>query len=104
MIGNLYLSQENATDWELGYVFARAFWHCGYAAESARALMQHAFTCEGAERIVAMCDPQNVASWRLMERLGMRRTQELKRNVFFFRDENGEPIWHDTYVYEKEKE
>ena len=34
-----------------------------------------------------------------MERLGMRREGEWKKNVFFFRDENGNPLWKDTYQY-----
>lgn len=46
-----------------------------------------------------MCDPENTASWRLMERLGMRRKGELKQNVYFFCDPEGNPIWKDTYEY-----
>lgn len=30
-------------------------------------------------RVTAMCDPENTASWRLMERLGMRREGEWKQ-------------------------
>lgn len=50
-------------------------------------------------RVTAMCDPENTASWRLMERLGMRRKGELKQNVYFFCDPEGNPIWKDTYEY-----
>ena len=46
-----------------------------------------------------MCNPENESSWKLMERVGMRREGHLKKNVFFFKDENGEPIWQDTYEY-----
>lgn len=104
LIGNIYLSRENETDWELGYVFARGHWGRGYATEAARALVAQVFEREQALRVIAMCDPLNPASWRLMERLGMRRIEERKRNVFFFRDEQGEPIWHDTYIYELRRE
>ena len=46
-----------------------------------------------------MCNPENTPSWRLMERLGMRREGHLRKNIWFFRDENGRPIWQDTYEY-----
>ena len=61
--------------------------------------MDWAFRQQSAHRIIAMCDPHNPASWKLMERLGMRREGEWKKNVFFFRDENGNPLWKDTYQY-----
>ena len=100
VIGNLYLHQENDTEWELGYVFAHAYHGHGYATEAARALIDHTFATTDARKIIAMCDPLNAPSWRLMERLGMKRVKELTKNVYFFHDEQGQPIWHDTYVYE----
>jgi len=46
-----------------------------------------------------MCNPENERSWRLLERLGMRREGNLRKNIFFFRNEQGEPLWQDTYEY-----
>ena len=54
---------------------------------------------QGAHRIYAECDPQNQASWRLLERLGMVREAQLRRNVFFWTDKQSLPHWKDTYVY-----
>ena len=34
-----------------------------------------------------------------MERVGMKREAHLRQNVSFHRDENGRPIFSDTYVY-----
>jgi RimJ/RimL family protein N-acetyltransferase len=34
-----------------------------------------------------------------MERLNMRREGHLLKNIFFKRDEEGNPIWNDTYEY-----
>ena len=99
VIGNLYLEKQDDYTWETGWVFNRAFQHHGYATEAARAAMDWAFRQQGAHRIIALCDPRNDASWKLMERLGMRREGEWKKNVFFFRDENGNPLWKDTYQY-----
>lgn len=52
-----------------------------------------------AHRILAMCNPLNTASWKLMERLNMRREAHHIKNNWFFKDENGSPIWQDTYKY-----
>jgi ribosomal-protein-alanine N-acetyltransferase len=46
-----------------------------------------------------MCNPINSASWKLMERLGMRREGHFMQKAFFKRDEKGEPMWHDAYEY-----
>ena len=67
--------------------------------ESAAALMEHAFAKQGARRIIAMASPVNTKSWRVLERLGMRREGHLKRNVFFKTDTEGRPVWLDTYMY-----
>ena len=45
------------------------------------------------------CDPRNVASWKLLEKVGMRREAHLKENIYFFKGENGKPRRKDTYVY-----
>lgn len=99
LIGNLYLGIGDFDTWELGYVFNRAYQGLGYATESAKALLDYAFTQLGARRIIAMCSPKNEHSWRLLERLHMRREGLLLQNVYFKRDNNGEPIWLDTYEY-----
>ena len=98
VIGNLYLGKDEFGG-EIGWVFAKDAQGKGYATEAAHALMDYAFKTEGLHRILAMCDPQNVPSWKLCERLGMRREAHHLSNVYFFRDEKGEPIWKDTYVY-----
>ena len=99
VIGNLYFAHGDFDTWELGYVFHDAYWGRGYAAEACRALLAEGFGSGKVRRVIAMCNPENTASWRLMERLGMRRESHLRKNIWFFRDENGRPIWQDTYEY-----
>lgn len=98
MIGNVYLGQRDFEARELGFVFNRQYWGQGYARESCNALMQHAFAT-GVHRIYGECDPENVHSWRLLERLGFRREAHLRENVYFWKDEQGNPVWKDTLVY-----
>ena len=64
----------------------------------ADAAIQAAFA-SGAHRIYAECDPENEASWRLLESLGFAREAHFRKNVYFKKDSSGNPIWKDTFVY-----
>lgn len=99
VIGNLYFAKQDFDNWELGYVFNSRYQKKGYATESVKALMKYAVKNWGTRRIVAMCNPKNSDSWRLLERVGMRREGHLLRNIYFKVDEMNEPIWLDTYEY-----
>ncbi|MBQ6560259.1 MAG: GNAT family N-acetyltransferase [Erysipelotrichaceae bacterium] len=98
LIRNVYLGKRECNALELGYVFNRQFWGQGYAKESCTALIRKAFS-EGVHRIYAECDPCNAASWKLLEKLGFTSEAHFRKNVFFWKDNNDEPIWKDTYVY-----
>lgn len=100
MIGNVYLGKRDFDALELGFVLNRKYWRKGYAAESCKALIKRAFEY-GIHRIYAECDPQNAASWNLLEQLGFQREAHLRQNIYFWKDEKGVPIWKDTYVYAK---
>lgn len=107
MIGRLYFNQtepKHLLTWELGYIFNPAYHNQGYASESALALVQYAFTHWGVHRVVAYCNPQNIPSWRVMEKIGMRREGYLKQNIYFRRDEDGSPAWQDSFAYGMLKE
>ncbi len=99
MIGNIYFSKQEFEAFELGYVFNHTYQGCGYASESAAALIGRAFEKENAHRIFAMCNPQNKNSWRLLERLGFRREAHFVKDIYFKTDSEHHPIWQDTYVY-----
>jgi RimJ/RimL family protein N-acetyltransferase len=98
VIGNLYLGKQDFDTYELGFVFNKRYQGQGYAYESAKSLIEYTFN-NGARRIIAMCNPKNEKSWRLIERLGLRREGHLKRNIYFKSDGEGRPIWVDTYLY-----
>ena len=99
VIGNLYLAKGDFDTWEIGYVLNSEFWGNGFALESARALISYAFENWGMRRIIAMCNPLNVPSWKLLEHLTFRREGKLIKNIYFFTDDNGNPMWQDTYEY-----
>jgi len=100
MIGNIYVGSRDFHALEIGYVFHKAYWGRGYAAEGCRKVIAAAFS-NGVHRIYAECDPQNPASWRLLEALEFEREAHLRENVYFRNDAEGHPIWKDTYIYAK---
>lgn len=100
MISNIYMGKRDFGALELGYVLNKNYWGYGYAAESCKALIGQAFS-NGVHRIYAECDPHNENSWKLLEALGFEREAHFKKNVYFWKDENGRALWKDTYVYAK---
>jgi RimJ/RimL family protein N-acetyltransferase len=61
---------------EIGWRLGRAHWGRGLATEAARAVLHHAFTAQGQDRIVSIHQVGNVASERVMHKLGMRLDRE----------------------------
>jgi len=57
---------------EVDFIIARSFWGCGYATEAARAALQCGFETLNLDRIIALAKPENVASRRVIEKIGMR--------------------------------
>ena len=65
--------QARATQAELGWALDPAYAGRGLATEAVAALLRLCFDDLRLRRVLANCFADNVASWRLMERLGMRR-------------------------------
>jgi len=55
---------------EIGWRFAPAHWGQGYASEAARAVFAHGRDEIGLRHLICMAYDENVASWRIAERLG----------------------------------
>jgi RimJ/RimL family protein N-acetyltransferase len=66
----------------------------GLATEAVDALLRICFEQLGLRRVTAACFAANEPSWRLMERLGMRREAHTVRDSLH---RSGE--WHDGYCY-----
>ena len=106
VIGNLMVRVEDAwaqvevreraarTQAELGWVLHPDHSGHGYATEAVREILAICFGRLGLRRVVAGCFADNVASWRLMERLGMRREQHTVRDALH---RSGQ--WMDGYGY-----
>jgi RimJ/RimL family protein N-acetyltransferase len=74
-------------------VLNRKYWGHGYMTESACAILEVAFKQLKLHRVWATCDTRNRSSYRVMERLGMRR------EGLFVKDAMEKGEWRDTYLY-----
>jgi RimJ/RimL family protein N-acetyltransferase len=77
--------EEDDTDWslvqedrypdadiEVGYILKRSAWGNGYATEACRRLVQFAFEETELDEIVAVTDPRNAASQKVLRKCGLR--------------------------------
>jgi RimJ/RimL family protein N-acetyltransferase len=77
----------------IGWLLGRKHQGQGLATEAARALLGFGFDHLGLHRISARTGKDNVRSWRLMERLGMRREAHFRESHVV------EGEWRDEFVY-----
>ena len=68
----LMLVEGTGPEVELAYHYKRTAWNQGYGTEAATACLRYGFGVVGLEQIIAICFPENVGSWRVMEKAGMR--------------------------------
>jgi ribosomal-protein-alanine N-acetyltransferase len=63
-------------DLDFGYALARTYWSKGYMTEALQAVLAFAFKELDANRVFAICEIQNIGSFRVMEKAGMKRQQQ----------------------------
>ena len=95
LIGNCGLRRKPDNEWEadLGYELSPRRWRCGYATEAARSMVDFGFRELGLRRISSWCIADNVASARVLERLGFLQEGKLRSKEFF------KGRWWDTLLY-----
>lgn len=83
VIGEVSLIWRSVADLqaEVGYILHPEVWGRGYATEAARALLAFAFGPAAMHRVYARCDARNIASARVMQRLGMRQEAHLREHT-----------------------
>lgn len=86
-IGAVSVYFENDTG-ELGWIINKNYWGNGFAYEAANALIHYTKTEIKVSHFMAHCDTENIASYKVMEKLGMIRTGEWggRRNRFASKD------------------
>ncbi len=90
---DITLVQQPRTSGWLGYVLTQQYWRQGYMTEAVAAILKFGFSELNLHRIWATCDTRNVASARVMEKLGMRREAHYVKDAW----EKG--AWRDSFLY-----
>lgn len=83
----------DARQGEIGWIFNPAYHGHGYATEAANAILDLAFGPGDIHRVAARCDVRNDSSWRLMERLGMRKEAHFREHAIFKSE------WDEEFIY-----
>ncbi|MFT7589299.1 MAG: ribosomal-protein-alanine N-acetyltransferase [Limisphaerales bacterium] len=79
------------TSERFGYRFHKAYWGKGYATECTRRLLEYGFTELQLNKVVAVSNPENIASHRVLLKAGLERNG----NGFYYD--------HDLFFFELEK-
>ena len=72
--GLKYRFERNEVD--LGYRFKQSGWGKGYATEAAFACLKYGFEKLNIQKITGRAVPENIASWRVLEKIGMQFSRE----------------------------
>jgi ribosomal-protein-alanine N-acetyltransferase len=93
-IGRVYIHSkpELNGEVEIGYGISEEHRNNGYVTEAAKAVVQFAFEEAGQDVLVAIVKPENIASRRVIEKLGF-----LNQGVRMVPDENGENCEFDYF-------
>lgn len=76
VVGTVGLAPTKDAEVELAYHLAQAHWGRGIATEAGRGALAHGFGVLGLQRVVGFVHPPNVASIRVLEKLGFTRAGE----------------------------
>jgi RimJ/RimL family protein N-acetyltransferase len=93
--GQLEVAADAArTQAEIGWAFHPEVGGRGLATEAVRRLVEACFAELGLRRVTAVCFADNAPSWRLMERIGMRREGAFRADSL-----HRDGRWLDSYAY-----
>ena len=78
---------------EMSYALSHAHWRKGVMSEAAQALIDYGFNELNLERIYARCFAENIASERVMQKVGMTYEGTLRKGIF------AKGAHHDLKIY-----
>jgi len=87
------ISQPEHKQGFIGYVLNKNYWNHGYMTEAAKRITQFGFEQLKLHRICATCDPANTASYRVMEKIGMKYEGLLRQHKLV------KGKWRDSFQY-----
>lgn len=96
-IGRCHIGLEPEESAMIGWFLVQEEWGKGLATEITEALLDCCFQELKLHRVRALCNPDNLASWRVMEKCGMRREGHYRKKCQYVK--NGVVSWVDELEY-----
>lgn len=97
-VGRAHIEVDRETDTGMiGWFLLPEYWGQGYATEITPALIDCCFDELRLHRVNAVCNPENRASWRVLEKCGMRREAYLRKKCRYVK--GGMSRWEDELEY-----
>lgn len=97
-IGAVSISLDEITNQgEIGWILNKKYWNHGYVSEAATAVLNFAKTQLHLHKVIAQCDWRNIASAKVMEKIGMRLIDENGNRTYVKREESAREL---TYMIE----
>ncbi|MEA5602613.1 GNAT family N-acetyltransferase [Nostoc sp. UHCC 0252] len=95
LIGNcgIRVNDPEMREANIGYELNTQYWGQGYATEAAQAILKFGFEELGMHRIWSWCVAENVASVKVLEKIGMRREGHLLEKELI------KERWYDNFLY-----
>lgn len=81
----------------VGWLLIQAEWKKGYATEITKSLLEYCFKILKVHRVCALCHPQNIGSWKVLEKCGLRREAHYIKKVKYL--SNSGIHWEDELEY-----
>lgn len=99
LIGSIsvYLS-DNRDSGDLGWILNKKYWNNGYATEAAMALKDFAINILHAKKLTANCDYRNIASFRVMEKIGLKLESDNGIRVYPKKNETVHELMYSLIV------
>ena len=92
-VAHFYVLHPAGRQLEIGYSLVPSERGKGYCTEAAKIMVDYLFLSKESMRIQAHTDPRNVASQKVLEKIGFKKEGTLRKN-FFVRGE-----WRDACLY-----
>ena len=80
---------------EIGWIVNKKYWNCGYVSEAAVAILDFSKNQLHLNSVIAQCDWRNIASAKVMEKIGMRLVDENGTRTYDKREETAREL---TYM------
>jgi [ribosomal protein S5]-alanine N-acetyltransferase len=92
-VGEVNIRDRSNRNGEIAYIINPDYWSSGYATEAANILIAFGFTELKLHRLFATCDPRNIGSSRVLEKVGMTKEGRIREELWI---KDG---WRDSLLF-----